>query len=1089
MSWKFIMLNKIVAHTRNGCKFDVRNYIEVHNGRASCPSCEQDGKIKQKNLQVNDDGKYWCYRGCTPDQIRAALNAPLPFASGAGFSAQHHHKTPKTTKRPPQVLSQRQVQQSIDRLLSANQPEQQQALLWLEGRGFTRDMIRHYQLGLERYPLKDHPQLHHVWAIALHIPVPNQPGQFYRKLRIAPWLTGDDRPDGLSRWSQYGVPATVWLTHHPENATETWFCEGEWDGMRLGWEARQQGATIAIACSTAGCGTIPPLDQLDPLPGTVTIFFDRNDEPRKDGVIPGDAGAEKLALVLSDRGGDRGRIAQVPMPEDCPIPGWDVSNALDVGYTWQDFLTAASLACPPISPSSHPPTSLSPHSPISPSPSLRDQILTILRQHDSPAQREFALMELAQVAGYYYRDISQLAQALTIEVDLQINQVEAIEKLHNLLNTRHTDLDLHRYLEPRFAQLLIDTARAMPTAPEMLFTTLLPAAASRIGTGARVVVKPSAKYTQPMVFWAAVVADSGALKTPVQRVITDPLISLEKEAHDRYQLDLADYKAEQQAASKSQDGEYRQPPTRKRYVTKDVTLETLQRIHSENPRGILYYRDELVGNAKARNMYRGGAGADEEAELDQWNGAAILYDRAEKSVCLAQSAVSRTGAYQWETLSQLMGDHTDFNGGFARWLLCAPKLPRRYLRLLQDDQDTGISEVLMGLYRDLEQLPAQDYLLSYEAKQLLETWQHQLVDAQITEPAVGLRAVYPKIESYTSRLALWLHLVNATLRGDRPSQVITGDTMEKAIELAAYYLWQYRLIYTHNSPDAGLEGPSLKLQRYAEKLGRVTASQAKSGVYALRRMPVEQIRQLMQTLVAAGHGTIEGTGAESAYVPSSQSLPSSPNPPLPKEEQKDGKNQQLINSGAIDPLPEPNIGIDPDPQLLDQPSISTTNDAISSGTTVSDDEAHLNNGRSPLPPLTREGLNQVKVPLADGDIGGSARLSSSLPSSGYAHNDRTDIDQSLQRGSTSSSQSPPDVQSSIDEIDPAVDAAAPIAPIVPHSLAVGDRVRYVGSHPNFQRQYADTMTVHTITPDGIACWTADGRITTWLPPADLQRTD
>ncbi len=720
-------------------------------------------------------------------------------------------------------------------------------------------------------------------------------------------------------------------------------------------------------------------------------------------------------------------------------------------------------------------------------------------------------MELAQAAGFYYRDISHLAQALAIEVDLQTNQVEAIETLHNLLNTRHTHLDLHRYLEPGFAQLLIDTARAMPTAPEMLFTTLLPAAASRMGTAARVVVKPSAKYTQPMVFWTAVVADSGALKTPVQRVITDPLIALEKEAHDRYQLDLADYKAEQQAAGKSQDGEYRQPPTRKRYVTKDVTLETLQRIHSENPRGILYYRDELVGNAKARNMYRGGAGADEEAELDQWNGAAILYDRAEKSVCLAQSAVSRTGAYQWETLSQLMGDHTDFNGGFARWLLCAPKLPRRYLRLLQDDQDTGISEALTRLYRDLEQLPPQDYLLSYEAKQLLETWQHQLVDAQITEPAVGLRAVYPKIESYTSRLALWLHLVNATLRGDRPTQVITGDTMERAIELAAYYLWQYRLIYTHNSPDAGLEGPSLKLQRYAEKVGKVTASQAKSGVYALRRMPVEQIRQLMQTLVAAGHGTIEGDGPESTYIPTGQGTSSPatpvtspdlttpaqlPSPPVSpslllgeegegfaapfssserRELRDDGKEherpQQLINSTTIDPPPEPTIAIDPNPQFTDQPSI-------------------INHGDSDNPTgATHLQEDYCRLAL---DLGANAVPLPSTPSN--AIDSSSTIDQRLQTRSTSNTQSQSDVQARIDEIDPALRDPVPrvvnsTAPLPPHPLMVGDQVRYIGSHPNFQRQYSGTLIVHSITSDGIACLTEHQRITTWLPPADLQRTD
>jgi hypothetical protein len=71
-------------------------------------------------------------------------------------------------------------------------------------------------------------------------------------------------------------------------------------------------------------GTVPKQEQLVSLPGLVTIFFDRNDEPRQDGTIPSDAGAKKLALAL----GERGRIAQVPMPSPCDVTGWDVSNAL-----------------------------------------------------------------------------------------------------------------------------------------------------------------------------------------------------------------------------------------------------------------------------------------------------------------------------------------------------------------------------------------------------------------------------------------------------------------------------------------------------------------------------------------------------------------------------------------------------------------------------------------------------------------------------------------------------------------------------------------------------------------------------------------
>ncbi|MHC5827764.1 MAG: DUF3987 domain-containing protein, partial [Nostoc sp.] len=158
----------------------------------------------------------------------------------------------------------------------------------------------------------------------------------------------------------------------------------------------------------------------------------------------------------------------------------------------------------------------------------------------------------------------------------------------------------------------------------------------------------------------------------------------------------------------------------------------------------LYYRDELAGLFKTRNQYRGGLGADEEQELDQFNGSAIIYDRSEKSVCLPKSAISRTGSIQWEVLAAMMGDHNDYNGNFARWLFCAAKSPKRYLDLVGENTapDTGISEALRQLYIKLALVPEQDYLLSTEAAALFEAWQHSLVDAQVAEESYGLRVVY-----------------------------------------------------------------------------------------------------------------------------------------------------------------------------------------------------------------------------------------------------------------------------------------------------------------------------------------------------------
>jgi Protein of unknown function (DUF3987) len=194
-----------------------------------------------------------------------------------------------------------------------------------------------------------------------------------------------------------------------------------------------------------------------------------------------------------------------------------------------------------------------------------------------------------------------------------------------------------------------------------------------------------------------------------------------------------------------------------------------------------------------------------------------------------------------------MGDHRDTNGAWSRWLFCAADAPTRYLSLSQEP-DTGIAETLFWLYSELGKLPTQDYFLDDSAKRMFEYWQRQLVDEQQAQSAFGLKLVYPKIEAYTARFALWLHIVNAVLRREPPTQLISGLTMGWAIQLAAYYLWQHRLIHTHNSPESGLASVALKVQKYVERVGEATASKLKSGVRALRNMAATQIRELMKTL-------------------------------------------------------------------------------------------------------------------------------------------------------------------------------------------------------------------------------------------------
>ncbi|NJO74618.1 MAG: toprim domain-containing protein [Leptolyngbyaceae cyanobacterium RM1_406_9] len=127
----------------------------------------------------------------------------------------------------------------------------------------------------------------------------------------------------------------VWFTWLPAEAKETWLCESEWDAMLLGWMLRKADLPIAVASFTCGSGHVPPTEQLQKLPGQVTIFYDWDES--------GEKGSRKAALALNKRS----RIAQVPKPDNCPVKGWDVSNAINASFTLTQFAAAASNAVKP----------------------------------------------------------------------------------------------------------------------------------------------------------------------------------------------------------------------------------------------------------------------------------------------------------------------------------------------------------------------------------------------------------------------------------------------------------------------------------------------------------------------------------------------------------------------------------------------------------------------------------------------------------------------------------------------------------------------------------------------------------------------
>jgi hypothetical protein len=493
---------------------------------------------------------------------------------------------------------------------------------------------------------------------------------------------------------------------------------------------------------------------------------------------------------------------------------------------------------------------------------LLKEIDSLIEGSYKQSELEARLLELATQAGHSSGNVLRLYKSRSLELEQSVDREMAGRQLPTLLEAQRAELLPTQLLwgdGGKLAFLLESVASAMPVSPEALLTTLFPVTGSRIGTSSRLVVDPRKGYTVTSIFWTCVVAPTGRLKTPAQKTIINPLNKLEANEYNNWKQAVDDYKRELKHCAKGEELP-EEPSPRKRFIVQGSTTEARMKIHGENPRGILYWRDEWAGYITGRNKYRGGKGDDSQLDLSEFNGEALFKDVVDSDKCiyLERSAISRTGNTQPEILKQFQSreDFADHAGEFARWLFCLKENPLAYINLFLEDDGIGqqLQDELSKLYKCLGSLPERDYFLTTEAKRIFQAYQHQLIDWLEAETHPGLKATYPKLQTYLGRFALWLHLVNAVLAGETtPIQFIDGHTMAVACHIIDFYVAQARLLYALNSEQQTLAGNLLKIKEFASRReDGFTVSDLKRTINALKKIPAAEIEQDCQMLAEMG---------------------------------------------------------------------------------------------------------------------------------------------------------------------------------------------------------------------------------------------
>lgn len=377
-----------------------------------------------------------------------------------------------------------------------------------------------------------------------------------------------------------------------------------------------------------------------------------------------------------------------------------------------------------------------------------------------------------------------------------------------------------------------DIALRMQCAADFLFAAAMVALAAVIGR--RVAIRPKRFDSWLVVvnLWGGVIGRPGLLKTPAVQEVLRPLNKLERDAAEKFKdakraFKAASYKAD--AHKKALEADLKkavkngggddiakqiveimpEEPARTRLIVNDSTVEKLGEILSENPNGVLCYRDELLGLLKSLDK-EGQEGA-RTFYLQAWNGdSGYTYDRIIRGTVDIESAiVSVFGSIQPGPLREYVSGAVAYgkadDGLLQRFqLLVYPNQTRAWNNVDQapdTDARDAAYEVFVRLnaitaldvgaeieFRDTAEIP----FLHFDgpAQERFDAWRAALEDRLRSGDEEEIFESYlAKQRSLVPSLALIYHMVDV---GCGPVRV---ESLERAIRACDYLEGHARRVY------------------------------------------------------------------------------------------------------------------------------------------------------------------------------------------------------------------------------------------------------------------------------------------------------
>lgn len=327
----------------------------------------------------------------------------------------------------------------------------------------------------------------------------------------------------------------------------------------------------------------------------------------------------------------------------------------------------------------------------------------------------------------------------------------------------------------------------------------LSACATSIGNSVKL---DNGQYTSKAILWCVVVADSGSKKSHLMEEPFEYIFNIDAEEQRKHKDSLKNL---------TQDERPQTPPTT---ILKNVTIEAMFRAHSDNPKGVIFFKDEIKGMVTGFDRYTKGGG-DRQEWLELFNGKSLRIDRATKDlIFIPESCINVIGGIQSDQIGIILNENSISDGFYFRFLF-ATQCERKPHKFPFEPINQALKSQFNYIIESICNIENEVLTVGKETIQIYAVWHDEAQVKYFNDP-FG-RALQSKMETYVWRFCIILDVLDQVSNDKRRTE-ITPETMKNAITLAEYFRKESTEIYLESFRECVLEGEPVAFQRLYRKL-------------------------------------------------------------------------------------------------------------------------------------------------------------------------------------------------------------------------------------------------------------------------------